>query len=65
MADLKLTLKAARVNTGLTQEEAAEKSGIGVQRIKKAESGIDQKFTVNEMIALCNIYCIDISDLKA
>mgnify|MGYP002515697027 CR=1 FL=1 len=35
----KLTLKAARVNAGLTQAEAADKIGVSVQTIFNYEKG--------------------------
>lgn len=34
----KITLKAARVNAGLTQKEVAEKMGVSVQTINKWEN---------------------------
>ena len=37
---MKITLKAARVNAGLTQEEAAERCHVSVQSLIKWEKGI-------------------------
>ena len=37
--DLKISLKAARINAGLTQSEAAEQFGVSVSTIKNWESG--------------------------
>ena len=36
---VKITLEAARVNTGLTQEQLAEKMGVSRQTVAKWESG--------------------------
>ena len=35
----KITCKAARINAGLTQKEAAEKIGVSVSTIKNWETG--------------------------
>ena len=37
---MKLTLKAARINAGLTQKKAAEKLGVTEQTISNWENGI-------------------------
>lgn len=39
MTNAKITLKAARVNAGLTQKEAAQSIGVSVATIKNWESG--------------------------
>lgn len=36
---MKITLRAARVNAGLTREEASQRSGISMSTIKRWESG--------------------------
>ena len=36
---MKITLKAARVNTGLGRDEAAERLGINVKTLAKYEAG--------------------------
>ena len=39
MSELKISLKAARVNAGLTQEQAADKIGIARQTLVNYETG--------------------------
>ena len=39
MTEHRITLKAARVNAGLSQVEAAEKSGIGLRALQRIERG--------------------------
>lgn len=53
----KITLKAARVNAGLTQKEAAEKLNISVSTLKNWESG--KTFPRKPQIdAICSLYGI-------
>lgn len=42
MENHKVTLKAARVNCGLTQKEAAKKLGLSVDTLSKYERGVSQ-----------------------
>lgn len=49
MDDLKITLRAARVNAGLTQTEAAKKFGINrdtLHKYEKDSSNVPRKFIV-------------------
>ena len=39
MAEHKITIKAARVNAGLSQSEAAKKSGVGLRALQRIERG--------------------------
>ena len=39
MSELKISLRAARVNAGLTQEQAADKIGIARQTLVNYETG--------------------------
>lgn len=51
----KITLKAARVNAGLTQKEAAEKLGVAQSTLRNWENGsTDPKLP--QFMALCRIY---------
>ena len=52
---MKVTIKAARVNAGLTQAEAGELSGIGREAIHAIELG-KRYIKVGEMDVLCAIY---------
>lgn len=53
----KITLKAARVNAGFTQVEAAARIGVSVSTLKNWESGYT--FPKQPQIELmCNVYGI-------
>lgn len=53
----KITLKAARVNAGLTQVEAAKKIGVSLSTLKNWEAG--NTFPKQPQIeAMCEIYGI-------
>ena len=55
MADLQISLAAARVNAELTQEQVAKRMGVGKQTICNWENG---KIIpgIPQMEMLCNIY---------
>lgn len=58
----RLTLKAARVAAGFTQDVAAEKIGVGVSTIKNWEKGIT--FPAQPKIErICLVYGVDYDDL--
>lgn len=58
---VKLTLKAARVNVDLTQEEVAERMGVNVKTMQQWENG--RTFpNVKQAKKLANIYGISIDD---
>ena len=62
---LKITIEAARRNAKLTQKQASELSGIGRDRLIKAESSSEEStLTVLEVIKLCEVYGLDISNIK-
>lgn len=57
-----ITLKAARVNTGLTQSEVAEKLNISVGTLKNWERG--KTFPKQPQIeALCELYGVTYDNL--
>lgn len=57
-----ISIKAARVNRGLTQIEAAKRLGINKSTLQKWESG--KNFPNAKKIALmCDIYNVKIDDL--
>ena len=56
---MKISLKAARVNANLTQEEVAKHLRKNKQRIVNWEHGITG-FDVGNFTALCQLYKIDI-----
>lgn len=59
---MKITLKAARVNAGLTQEDVKQKTGFARSSLIKWEDGsVIPKSTHLE--ALCALYGVQPSDL--
>lgn len=59
---LKITLKAARVNAGMTQGQAAEKLGVIKETILNWENGKTRVGTI-QLMALCQLYGISIDDI--
>ena len=55
---LQITLRAARVNAGLTQEEVAKKLRKNKQTIVNWENG-KTKLDIGNFNTLCNLYGID------
>lgn len=59
---LTMTIKAARVNAGLTQKEAAEKLGISYQTLSKYENNPGQ-MPVKMVLDMCDLYHINVDSL--
>ena len=55
----RITLRAARVNAGLTLKEVAKKLGVTERTVGNWEKGITS-IPAKELIALCTIYAISI-----
>ena len=62
MDRLQITIAAARVNAGMTQEEAAKALGINRTTLIKWETGQVIPGTI-QLIALANIYRIPIDNI--
>ena len=58
----KLSLKAARVNAGLTQEEAAQAINVTGKTLISWEKGVTHP-TVDKLLRLCSPYDVQISDI--
>ena len=59
---MKISLKAARVNAGMTQNEAARKAGVSKSSIINWEKG--KTFpTATKMMELCKLYCVTMDDI--
>lgn len=58
----KLSLKAARVNAGLTQEEAAQAINVTWKTLISWEKGVTHP-TVDKLLRLCSLYDVQISDI--
>lgn len=54
-----LTIKAARVNAGLTRKEVAEKLDLSVNGYAKKESG-KSKFYIDEVVVLSDLFKVDV-----
>lgn len=58
---MQISLKAARVNAGLTQREAAERIGVDVSTIVKWEAGKTSP-KATQLQKLCDVYGVDSVD---
>ena len=58
----KITLKAARVNAGLTQEEAAQAINVTGRTLISWENGVTYP-TVDKLLRLCNLYDVQVGDI--
>lgn len=60
---LKLTLKAARVNAGMTQKEVAEKMDRNVSTIINWENGVGKNITWYDFRKICKILKVNPNDI--
>lgn len=58
----KITLKAARVNAGLTQKEAAKRLNVGNKTMWAWEQGKTMP-KVNKIDAICDLYGVSYDDI--
>lgn len=58
----KMTLRAARVNAGLSREKAAYKIGVSMSTIKNWENGTSSP-TVDKLPLICNAYGVTYDDI--
>ena len=59
--NMKMTLKAARVNAGLTQEEAAKSIGVTKNTIYRWEIGVSSP-PFKRLHTICEVYGVDSLD---
>lgn len=59
---MRVTLKAARVNANLTQDEFAKKVGVGVKTVQNWESGASSP-RADKMPSICAALGCQISDI--
>lgn len=59
---MRISLKAARVNANMTQEEAAKKIDVHRQSIMAWENG-DTPIKTAQLMALCQVYNVSIDDI--
>ncbi len=57
-----ITLKAARVNAGLTLEETSEKTGFNPISISNWEHNRHEP-RLSKLNKLCEVYCIDLDQI--
>ena len=61
---MRVSLKAMRVNSELTQAQVAEKMNISIDRVKYLESSEgSSKISYEDLISLCSIYKCSIDDI--
>lgn len=60
---LKLSLKAARVNAGLTQEDVARATGFSRSALFRWKRG-DTSPRADKLAQLCNLYRVDMTDIQ-
>lgn len=60
---MQLTLKAARVNAGLTQEQVKERTGFARSTITRWEVGETKPSTLH-LLTLCRLYGIEPEDIR-
>ena len=61
--EIEITLKAARVNAGLTQEQVMEKTGFSRQTLIRWESGKTSP-KLEKLLRLCELYGVPIECIK-
>lgn len=58
----KMTLKAARVNAGLTQAQVALGLGVSTKTVANWESGVNS-IPAKALLKMCDLYHISINDI--
>ncbi len=60
-----MTIRAARISAGLTQQQLAEKSGVNIRQIQRVESGSSstENLTAKNFLALADALGVDPHDL--
>lgn len=60
---MQITLKAARVNAGLTQEQVQQATGFARSTLAKWEQGRTSP-RVEDLVILCNLYGVPTEHIK-
>ena len=60
---MQITLKAARVNAGLTQQQVQQETGIARSTLRRWEQGKTSP-KVSELVILCDLYAVAIEHIK-
>lgn len=59
---MRVTMKAARVNAGLSQAEAAKKMAVNLKTIQNWEAGTSSP-RADKMPTICEVYGCEINDI--
>lgn len=59
---IKMTLEAARVNAGFTQEQVASMIGVRKETVSNWEKDI-KKIKLGSFLQLCKIYNVDVNNI--
>lgn len=59
----RMTLRAARVNAGLTQKDAAKKIGVSNKTLCRWENGDTQPKVGEQIDSICSIYGVDYDNI--
>lgn len=59
---MKISIKGARVEKGMTQQQSGDAMGVTKETISNWERGITAP-TAPQLIRLCEIYEVDLSDI--
>lgn len=60
---MRMTLKAARINKGLTQQEVADELRVNKQTIGRWERGITVP-KIDQIKPICELYGVSFDDIK-
>ena len=59
---MRITMKAARINVGLSQKEAAKRLNIGLRTLQNWENGASAP-RADKMVDICAVYGCSIGDI--
>lgn len=60
---MKLTLRAARINAGYTQQQVHDATGFARSTLTRWENGISMP-TIGDLIILCNLYRVSVEQIE-
>ena len=60
---MKVSIKALRVNVGLSQQEAADKIGVAPRTLQNWENGVTYPTAV-QLVSICSAYGCTMADIS-
>ena len=60
---MQITLRAARINAGLTQEQVHQQTGIARSTLRRWESG-ETSPKARDLAGLCELYGVSVQNIK-